>query len=61
MLDNVIEQDIYGKRRFVAAEVARGLPETSEVSQNEGSTVLKLGDKHYISLDDRTWNPYPSQ
>lgn len=61
LLDNVIEQDIYGKRRFVAAEVARGLPETSEVSQNEGSTVLKLGDKHYISLDDRTWNPYPSQ
>ncbi|MBB3046971.1 cellulose synthase operon protein YhjU [Litorivivens lipolytica] len=61
LLDNVVEQDIYGKRRYMASEVARGLPETAEVSQNEGSTVIKLGDNHFISLDDRTWNEYPTE
>jgi len=61
LIDNIIEQGVFSGRNFSAADLARGMPETPSVSQNEGSTVIALDNQYFISLDNEDWSQYPAQ
>ena len=60
IIANVINTGVYNGGSYSAANLSANLPETAAVSQNEGSTVIKVGNEHYISLDGQHWSIYPS-
>lgn len=61
LLANIFEQKVFDTTSFRAAELSSNLPQTANVSQNEGSTVIKVDQEYFISLDQRTWSPYSDQ
>ncbi|WP_459778970.1 cellulose biosynthesis protein BcsG [Photobacterium sp. R1] len=60
LISNVLAQNPYETGHFDPASLIKNLPETPRVSQNEGSTVIDVNGKPYISLDGNTWSVYPA-
>ena len=58
LLANILEQKVFDQAHFSAALLSSNLPQTAPVSQNEGSTVIKVNREYFISLDQQTWTPY---
>ncbi|MBW2941670.1 cellulose biosynthesis protein BcsG [Zhongshania aquimaris] len=58
LLANILEQKVFDQTHFSAAQLSSNLPQTAPVSQNEGSTVIKVNKEYFISLDKQTWTPY---
>ncbi|KDM90004.1 cellulose biosynthesis protein BcsG [Photobacterium galatheae] len=60
LISNVLAQNPYQTGRFDPASLIKNLPETPRVSQNEGSTVIDVNGKPYVSLDGNSWSAYPA-
>lgn len=58
LIDAIIRNDVFARQRFSAGSLIANLPETAPVSQNQGSTVVKYRDQHYLSLDGESWTVY---
>ncbi|QUJ69657.1 cellulose biosynthesis protein BcsG (plasmid) [Photobacterium sp. GJ3] len=61
LISNVLAQNPYQHNSFDPATLIRNLPETPVVSQNDGSTVIQINGKPYVSLDGRSWSVYPGK
>ncbi|NKI17834.1 cellulose biosynthesis protein BcsG [Spongiibacter sp. KMU-166] len=55
---NILEFKLFNNQQYRAEDLTLNLPETDPVSQNDGSTVMQIGGKAYLSLDGETWTPY---
>ena len=61
LLANIFEQKVFDTKSYSAAQLSSNLPQTALVSQNEGSTVIKIEEDFFITLDQKNWSPYPTQ
>ncbi|MHA2939107.1 cellulose biosynthesis protein BcsG [Vibrio sp. RC27] len=57
---NIIDSNTYGARHLDLDLLTANLPSTPIVAQNAGVTMMMKDDKSYITLDERTWNEYPT-
>lgn len=60
IISRMLEQNIYANTTFNAETLAGNLPETKMIAQNSGTTVMEYNGKTYISLDNETWEEYPT-
>lgn len=59
LINNVIQQQVFQSESYTPTSLVSNLPHTRRVSQNEGSTVMEVDGSDFVSLDGRTWSPYP--
>lgn len=58
LIARTMQQNVFSQGSFSPQSLSEGLPSTSTVSQNEGSTVLRLEGKNYVTVDGRQWSAY---
>ncbi|MCK9397626.1 MAG: cellulose biosynthesis protein BcsG [Methylobacter sp.] len=58
LVKQLLEQDVYGKNEFDPETLLSNIPETSWLSENEGSTVMQYNTNYYYSFDDSEWVKY---
>ncbi|KKC99511.1 cellulose biosynthesis protein BcsG [Photobacterium halotolerans] len=61
LVANVLEQNPYLSGSFDPAALIGNLPATPVVAQNEGSTVIRVQSKNYVTLDGSNWSEYPAK
>ncbi|WP_299004590.1 cellulose biosynthesis protein BcsG [uncultured Shewanella sp.] len=61
LLSNLIDNNLYQSPSIDLNLLINKLPNTPIVAQNASTTMMKVQDRFYISLDDNTWIEYPSQ
>lgn len=61
LIANVLEQNPYLSGSFDPASLISNLPATPVVAQNEGSTVIRVQGKNYVTLDGSNWSEYPAK
>lgn len=60
-ISRILSDDTYAKGSFDPKALAKDLPETKMVAQNSGTTVMEYNGKPYVTLDNKTWEPYPQR
>lgn len=58
LLGNIIANDIFSGKAFQLDRLVQDLDEVNVVSQNQGTTMMKVREAAYLSLDDESWIPY---
>ncbi|MCW8329964.1 cellulose biosynthesis protein BcsG [Photobacterium sp. SDRW27] len=61
LIGNVIANDIFSGKPFKLDDLIQELDKTEVVSQNQGTTMMKLKGATYLSLDDKSWIQYNSK
>ena len=60
LVSNILNENVYQSKQYDPTKLIQNLPTTPIMTQNSGSTVMKVNGKYYVSLDDSTWSEYPS-
>lgn len=58
LIAKTMQQNVFSQGSFSPQSLSEGLPSTPIVSQNEGSTVIRLEGKNYVTVDGRQWSAY---
>lgn len=61
LLGNIIANDVFSGKAIELDELVRGLDEVETVSQNQGTTMMKIRENSYLSLDDESWIQYKAK
>lgn len=61
LLGNIIASDIFSGKAFTLDDLVQGLDKIETVSQNEGTTMMKVEGKSYLTLDDESWIQYKAE
>jgi cellulose synthase operon protein YhjU len=60
-ISNIIDTNAFGNHDIDIELLTANLPHTPIVAQNAGVTMIVKEDDSYITLDDLTWNLYPTE
>ncbi|TRX03596.1 cellulose biosynthesis protein BcsG [Candidatus Methylobacter oryzae] len=58
LVNQLLENDVYGKNEFDPEKMLNNLPETPMLSENEGSIVMQYNKNYYYSFNNDEWVKY---
>lgn len=61
LISNLIKNKAYQSETIAVSQLIKDLPTTPIVAQNASTTMMKVQNTFYISLDDNTWIEYPTK
>ncbi|MGL5005907.1 MAG: cellulose biosynthesis protein BcsG [Plesiomonas sp.] len=61
LVADMVSSEAYSQNNVDLAAMIKALPETTPmVAANEGSVMMRYNNKEYLSLDMKSWLPYPT-